>query len=71
LKFICYLVYSPKFQIGVREGDYKLIWGQPTALHRSYREAKEDGGLNLQRPVLELYNLKQVKQQRTSCYEAS
>ena len=52
-------VHSPKFQIGVREGDYKLVWGQPSALHRSYREAKEEGGLTIQRPVLELYNLRQ------------
>jgi hypothetical protein len=50
---------SPRFQLGVREGDYKLVWGQPAALHRSYREAKEEGGLRLERPVLELYNLRQ------------
>jgi hypothetical protein len=55
-------VFSAKFQLGVREGDYKLVWGQPTALHRSYREAKEEGGLRLERPVLELYNLRQGSQ---------
>ena len=47
----------PKFQISVREDDFKLVWGQPKMLHRSYRDAKSDGGLVLDSQVLELYNL--------------
>ena len=48
---------KPKFQIAVREDNYKLVWGQPKMLHRSYREAKGNGGLVLDEQVLELYNL--------------
>lgn len=48
---------KPKFQIAVREDNYKLVWGQPKMLHRSYREAKGNGGLVLDDQVLELYNL--------------
>jgi len=50
--------HTEKFQIGVREGEYKLIWGQPSSLHRSYRHAKEQGGLVLETQGVELYNLK-------------
>jgi len=50
---------KPNFQVGIREGDYKLIWGQASALHRSYREAKESGGISNDGDVVtELYNLR-------------
>lgn len=48
---------SQKFQIALREGSWKLVWGQPRMLHRSYRDAKSDGGLVVDDQVLELYNL--------------
>ena len=48
---------QPKFQIAVREENLKLVWGQPKMLHRSYREAKGNGGLVVDQQVLELYNL--------------
>ena len=48
---------QPKFQIALREDNFKLVWGQPKMLHRSYRDAKGNGGLVLDQQVLELYNL--------------
>jgi len=48
---------SQKFQIALREGSWKLVWGQPRMLHRSYRDAKSNGGLVVDDQVLELYNL--------------
>ncbi|XP_023334285.1 arylsulfatase I isoform X2 [Eurytemora carolleeae] len=51
--------FQPKFQIGIREGDYKLIWGQSKSLHRSYRDAKDENGINLDAQIVELYNLEQ------------
>ena len=48
---------QPKFQIAIREDYFKLVWGQPKMLHRSYRDAKGKGGLVVDQQVLELYNL--------------
>ena len=48
---------QPKFQIAIREDNFKLVWGQPKMLHRSYRDAKGKGGLVVDQQVLELYNL--------------
>ena len=48
---------QPKFQIAIQEDNFKLVWGQPKMLHRSYREAKGKGGLVVDQQVLELYNL--------------
>ena len=48
---------SPKFQISLREGSWKLVWGQTKMLHRSYRDAKSEGGLVVDEQVMELYNL--------------
>jgi len=47
----------PKFQISLREDNWKLVWGQAKMLHRSYRDAKSNGGLVVDQQVLELYNL--------------
>jgi len=48
---------KPKFQVGIRQHNWKLIWGQPRILHRSYREAKVEGGISLDVETLELYKL--------------
>ena len=40
------------YQIGVRYKNFKLIWGQPLMLHRSYRKNEAP-----QPSVLELYDL--------------
>ena len=39
-------------KIGVRYKNYKLVWGLPTMLHRSYRKSEKSI-----EPVMELYDL--------------
>merc|ERR1719400_267418 len=56
-----------KFQIALREDNFKLIWGQPKMLHRSYREAKKmTGGLTKSQQILELYNLNKDPEERNN-----
>lgn len=55
---------QPKFQIALREESFKLIWGQPRMLHRSYRDAKMMGGLVSSEQTLELYNLDKDPEER-------
>jgi len=52
------LVYQ-KFQIGVRNYRFKLIWGQSSMLHRGYRTPQySQGGVNTEFQTLQLYDLK-------------
>lgn len=58
---------QPKFQIALRDDNFKLIWGQPKMLHRSYREAKKmTGGLARSQQILELYNLNKDPEERNN-----
>lgn len=58
---------QPKFQIALREDHFKLIWGQPKMLHRSYRDAKKmTGGLARSQQILELYNLNKDPEERNN-----
>merc|ERR1719225_961563 len=34
---------TSKFQVAIREGSYKMIWGQASMLHSSFRAAKQWG----------------------------
>lgn len=45
------------FQVALREGNYKMIWGQATMLHRGFRSAKKNGVEVNEEQGLELYNL--------------
>jgi len=58
---------QPKFQIALREDNFKLIWGQPKMLHRSYRDAKKmTGGVARSQQILELYNLNKDPEERNN-----
>jgi len=52
------LVYQ-KFQIGIRNYRFKLIWGQSSMLHRGYRKPQySNGGVKTEFQTLQLYDLK-------------
>jgi len=51
------VVYQ-KFQIGIRNYRYKLIWGQSSMLHRGYRKPQySNGGVKTEFLTLQLYDL--------------
>ena len=53
-------VLYQKFQIGVRGRRYKLVWGQSSMLHRSYRKPQySKAGVTTEFQSLQLYDLQE------------